>query len=72
MNSVFTKFLRKFDIVFFDDILIYSPTWNEHLNHLTKVLDTMQHHSLFVKLSKCSFGKSKVDFLGHVVSKVGV
>lgn len=57
---------------FFDDILIYSPTWNAHIEHLFQVLATMKKHSLFAKLSKCSFGQQKVDYLGHVVSKDGV
>jgi len=58
MNSIFTEFLRKFVLVFFDDILIYSTTWNIHIQHLSLVLSIMQRHSLFAKLSKCSFGQT--------------
>jgi len=72
MNSVFAEFLRKFVFVFFDDILIYSTTWNAHIQHLSLVLSTMQRHSLFAKLSKCSFGQTQIDYLGHVVSRDGV
>jgi len=66
MNSFFAESLRKFVIVFFDDILIYSTTWNAHIQHLSLVLSTMQRHSLFAKLSKCSFGQIQIDYLGHV------
>jgi len=72
MNSVFAKFLRKFVFVFFDDILIYSTTWNTHIQHLSFVLSTMQRHSLFAKLSKCSYGQTQIDYVGHVVSRDGV
>jgi len=72
MNSVFAEFLRKFLLIFFDDILIYSITWNAHIQHLSLVLNTMQRHSLFAKLSKCSFGQTQIDYLGHVVSRDGV
>jgi len=67
MNSVFAKYLCKFVFVFFDDILIYSTTWNTHIQHLSLVLSTMQRHSLFAKLSKCSFGQTQIDYLEYVV-----
>ena len=72
MNSVFATFLRKFVLVFFDDILVYSPDWNAHIQHLSYILETMKQHSLFTKLSKCSFGQTQIEYLGHVVSRQGV
>lgn len=72
MNKVFQFALRKFVLVFFDDILIYSSTWPMHLSHLESVLQTLQQHSLFVKFSKCSFGLLEVEYLGHIVSGSGV
>lgn len=68
MNQVFQDVLRKFVLVFFDDILIYSPTWPTHLQHLENVLSTLQQQVLYAKLSKCSFGLLEVDYLGHTVS----
>lgn len=56
MNHVFRKQLRKFLLVFFDDILIYSKTWEKHLKHIDEVQSILEEHSLFAKLSKCEFG----------------
>ncbi|GAU31857.1 hypothetical protein TSUD_114680 [Trifolium subterraneum] len=72
MNHVFQAQLRKSVLVFFDDILVYSPTWSAHLTHLTEVLQLMRHHTLFAKLSKCCFGFTEVDYLGHTISHEGV
>ncbi|WVZ94364.1 hypothetical protein U9M48_040263 [Paspalum notatum var. saurae] len=68
MNDVLRPFLRRFVLVFFDDILIYSESWSAHLQHIKAVLDTLRAHSLFVKRTKCSFGAELVAYLGHVVS----
>jgi len=60
MNDVLRPFLRRFVLVFFDDILIYSSTWADHLGHLRAVLDMLLQHRLFVKRSKCAFGVSSI------------
>lgn len=72
MNSVFRDLLRKCVLVFFDDILVFSKSWPLHLDHLSLVLDRLQAHSLYAKLSKYSFGQTKIEYLGHVVSGSGV
>ncbi|KAL4313107.1 hypothetical protein GQ457_01G008060 [Hibiscus cannabinus] len=53
MNDIFGSFLRKFVLVFFDDILIYSATFDDHLQHLRTVLITLQRHQLFARRKKC-------------------
>jgi hypothetical protein len=72
MNDVLRKFLRQFVLVFFDDILIYSHTWADHLRHIRAILIELRHHRLFVKRSKCAFGVASVSYLGHIVSAEGV
>ncbi|XP_039121357.1 uncharacterized protein LOC120258078 [Dioscorea cayenensis subsp. rotundata] len=72
MNSIFRQVLRKFVLVFFDDILVYSPDWNSHVGHLRDVLERLRNHRLFAKLSKCEFGCTKIGYLGHVISGDGV
>jgi hypothetical protein len=52
MNDVLHDFIPTFILVFFDDILIYSPTWAEHLHHVKMVFDTIWLNQLFVKHSK--------------------
>jgi len=72
MNSVLHRFLRKCVLVFFDDILIYSNSYSEHLQHLRAVLSTLRDHKLHVKKSKCAFATQSVTYLGHVISASGV
>ena len=72
MNHIFQPFLRKFILVFFDDILIYSKSLEEHYSHLRTTLQILQQHKLYAKQSKCSFGNPIVHGLGHVISKDGV
>lgn len=72
MNSVFAPFLRKFVIVFLDDILVYSASWEEHLQHLKLVLEKLKEAQFFAKLSKCSFGQTSIQYLGHIISDQGV
>jgi hypothetical protein len=61
----------KFVLIFFDDILIYSISWEEHLRHLDEVLSILESESLFAKESKCEFGMSKL-YLGRIISSKGV
>jgi hypothetical protein len=67
MNDTLWSFLRRFVLVFFDDILIYSSSWSEHLRHINMVLAKLQEHHLLIKRSKCSFGEHSVAYLGHVI-----
>ncbi|KAL4384039.1 hypothetical protein GQ457_15G021620 [Hibiscus cannabinus] len=64
--------LRKFVLVFFDDILVYNKTMDQHVLHLQSVLDVLQNNKLFAKKSKCFFGQQQVEYLGHLISFQGV
>jgi hypothetical protein len=72
MYDVFHEYIGKFLCVYLDDILIYSKTVEEHLEHLQLVLELLRKHKLFAKFSKCEFLKSELKFLGHIVSADGL
>ncbi|RVW92584.1 Retrovirus-related Pol polyprotein from transposon 17.6 [Vitis vinifera] len=72
MNIIFCAYLDQFMIVFVDDILIYSRSLKEHKQHLVTTLRTLRRHQLYGKLDKSEFWLTKVNFLGHVVSEVGI
>jgi hypothetical protein len=69
MNKNFRPQLRKFVLVFFDNILIYNKSREDHIKHVDKFLQIIENNQLCVKRSKCSFGKNEVEYLGHVVSR---
>src|ERR1700721_1946486 len=72
MNSIFKPFLRKFVLVFFDDILIYNKSWKVHVEHVDRVLQLLEGKQLYEKRSNFFFGAQGVEFLGHIVSHEGV
>jgi hypothetical protein len=72
MNSVLAPFHRKFVMVFIDNILVYSATWEEHLSHIKMVLQTLREHLFFLKRSKCVFGRNGIIYLGHIISHTRV
>ncbi|XP_039062791.1 uncharacterized protein LOC120207396 [Hibiscus syriacus] len=72
MNDLFGAYLRKFVLMFFDDILVYSPNFAAHEQHLRVVLNILLENKLYAKRSKCFFGQSQVEYLGHLISAQGV
>ena len=72
MNDLFRPYLRKFVIIFVDDILIYSNTMREHGQHLELVFKILTEAQFYLKRSKCLFGQSTIEYLGHIISERGV
>jgi len=72
MNNMLRPYLNKFVVVYIDDILIFSKTQAEHINHVRKVLELLREHKYHIKLSKCEFEQPEVKFLGHIVGRDGV
>nr|KYP61106.1 Retrotransposable element Tf2 [Cajanus cajan] len=72
MNHVLRECIGKFFVVYFDDILIYSMSQDDHIGHLREVLMILRENHLFANIEKCTFGVDHVVFLGFIVSKEGV
>ena len=72
MNKLFNPFLRRFVLIFFDDILVYSNNLQDHLQPAERVSEILKSNQLYAKKSKCKFGVEEVEYLGHVISKKGV
>lgn len=69
MNEMFRPYLRRFVLFFFYDILVYSKSLQDHMNHLELMLKVQQDNTLFAKYNKCSFGIRRVEYLGHYIEE---
>ncbi len=67
MNSLLRPFLDKFVVVYIDDLLIYSKTEEEHVQHVRQVMEKLREAGFFAKPSKCTFGVREIEFCGHVI-----
>ena len=69
MNSILRPYIDKFVLVYLDDILVYSNSQEEHLEHLRLVFEALQQHSLYARPDKCVFDQPRVEFCGHLVGQ---
>jgi hypothetical protein len=72
MNEVLRSFIGKFVVVYFDDILIYTKSLDEYIDHLRAVFGALREARLFANLEKCTFCTDRVAFLGYVVTPQGI
>jgi len=72
MNSTLQPLLRTCVLVFFDDILVYSRSFEEHLSHLRAVFQLLAQDQWQVKLCKCTFAQRQISYLGHIISAEGI
>ena len=64
--------MDKFVLVFIDDILVYSKNKKKQEEHLRMVLWVLREHQLYAKFSKCDFYKPHIQYLGHIISEIGI
>lgn len=69
MNSTLAPYLRKFVLVFFDDILIYNFSYHEHVTHVKLLLELLDKDQWKVKLSKCTFAQREINYFGHIINE---
>ncbi|KAE8654205.1 hypothetical protein F3Y22_tig00117056pilonHSYRG01112 [Hibiscus syriacus] len=67
MNKLFQPYLDQFMVVYLDDIVVYSNSIGEHVDHLRIVFKILRENELYVKKEKCTFATEEVHFLGYVI-----
>lgn len=72
MQKIISQYCFNNVLVYIDDILIMSETFQEHLTLVDKVLVTLKNHGIKIKVSKCEFFQSEVTFLGHMLGRKGI
>ena len=72
LMSVVLLGLGDFAIAYLDDILVFSPTLEDHLQHLDTIFDRLRKHDLKLKLKKCNFLESETNYLGFIIGKDGI
>lgn len=72
MDDILRAFTNAFMVVYLDDILIFSQSWEEQLHHIRQVLQTIQQQKLCANLQKCTFGLTEVQYLGYIIDEKGV
>jgi hypothetical protein len=72
MNDIFQEWLDDFVVVYIDDILAYSNSMEEHVEHLRKMFQRLKENKLYAKFEKCEFRVSEVDFLRHRITQEGL
>ena len=72
IEHVFTEELWKSVLVYLDDIIVYSSTFEEHLMHLKFVFDKLAEANLKAHPGKCDLAETEITFLGHINSSDGI
>ena len=72
INDALRQYLDIFVIAYLDDIMIYSTTLKEHVQHVSQVLECLDERTLRLKPKKCEFHQEEVDFLGFVIERHGI
>ena len=72
MDNVFREFINKFAFIYMDDIVIFSKSLNEHIQHLTLIFNKLRLFNLKIQPDKSHFLRKDVEFLGHIITPSGI
>lgn len=72
INDIFGPYMGKFGVVYLDGILIFSQTWEEHVQYVQLTLNLPRTHCLKVKLNKYYFGQTSIPYLGFLIDNIGI
>ena len=72
MNQILEPFIVRLVVAYFDNILIYSTTKDDHIMHLRHVLQALHENELYINMKKCSFMTASIVFLGYVITTDGI
>jgi hypothetical protein len=72
INDIFRNHLGRIVVIYLDDILIFSKTWDTHMQHVRQIFQLLREHNLQVKEKKSYFGQSSIPYLGFVINSEGI
>ena len=72
INKTLAELLDMYCVVYLDDVLVYSKTFEEHQLHVKQVLQQLYDNGLYCKLLKCEFAVKQTMFLGHIILSEGI
>lgn len=72
INHVLREYINKICVVYLDDILIFSTSFQEHIESIRKIFNTLRASNLKIQFDKCRFAELTTKFLGHVVTGDGI
>ena len=67
MNTTLAPYLGKFVWIYLDDILIFSNTYKEHLNHLWLIFKKLEQYNFYLRMDKCNLMVDELEVLGHTI-----
>ena len=67
MNTILSPYLSKFVWIYLDDILIFSNSYKEHLQHLRQIFKKLEEYNFHLRMDKCNLMVDEIEVLGHTI-----